>query len=366
MPKNMLKSFLLAALMIGGASLARADYSEAERQALQLTSKAIQADLAKSGLPSGLPIAVLPIRGKGDSSGYVLSLLKNAITGAGLNCVEGKEDDQVQEIFKEVEWDERKDDILDTNTIAKFGQLQAAKLLLYAFVNEVSDENGRGYADISYHVDNIQTKQHLWSGDIARRFYTPNQPDGPVDLSPEIRQAIKASFGKLAAGLRADGKLNGVNSVLIVPLAGDQDQFVTGLVVDNLSSTPYSPKQLDVRTLADARALLRDDPKAAGAILYGAVRDLSMRKMNDYADHTEYQINTSVQLAIQTSPDGNILWSDTVDTSTPYILKQTTWEMVQQYGPMVLARKWYVIVPLIAVAGLFVLVILMWMMRRSR
>jgi hypothetical protein len=69
--------------------------------------------------------------------------------------------------------------------------------------------------------------------------------------------------------------------------------------VESDFSTPYSPKQLDVRTLAEARALLRDEPKAADAILYGAVRDLSIREMNTYPDRIEYQINCSVQLGIQ-------------------------------------------------------------------
>jgi len=360
----MLKSLLLTALLMGGASLARAEYSDEARQALRLTGADIQKGLSSAGLPTDLPIAILPL--KSDPSGYVMGLLKTAVTGAGLQCVEGKEDDFVQDIFKEIEWDERKNDILDTNTIAKFGQLKAAKLLLYANLREVTGENGRGYAEIEVHVSSIETKRHLWSGVFARRFYAPSQPTGPVTLSPEIRQAIKASFSKLAMGLKAAGKLNDVHSVLIVPLAADEDQFVTGLVEDTLSSTPYSPKQLDVRTLADARALLRDDPKAADAILYGAVRDLSMRKLNDYPDHTEYQINASIQLAIQSSPAGNVLWSDTVETTTPYIVKQSWWEMVQQYGPSVLARKWYVVVPLVAVGAVLVLIVLMWMMRRSR
>jgi hypothetical protein len=155
----------------------------------------------------------------------VMGVLKTAVTGAGLHCVEGKEDEFVMNIWKEIEWDERKNDILDTNTIAKFGQLQAAKLLLYANIRDVAGANGRGYAEIEVHVSSIETKQHLWSGDFARRFYAPNQPVGAVDLSPSIRTVIKASFSKLAIELKAAGKLSGVRSVLLVPLAGDMDQF---------------------------------------------------------------------------------------------------------------------------------------------
>jgi hypothetical protein len=364
MKHRILKSLLLTAWFAGSVIAARADYPEEARQALRLTGADIQKDLGKASLPTNLPIAILLING--DTNGYVMGILKTAVTGAGLPCVEGKEDGMVQEIFKEVEWDERKDDILDTNTIAKFGRLQSAKLLLYAFVRDLSGTNGRGFAEIEVHISSIETKQHLWSGDFARRFYAPNQPAGRVELSPEIRQAIKASFSQLATELKTTGKLRDVHSVLIVPFAGDDNQFVTGLAEDSLSSTPYSPKLLDVRTLADARALLRDDPKAADAILYGAVRDLSMRVKNVYYDHTNYQINASVQLAIQASPAGDVLWSDTIESSTPYTLSQTTLEMAQKYGSNVLPYSSLIMVSFIVAGGLLVLIIFIRLMRRAR
>ena len=194
-------------------------YSQDARQALRLVGTDIQNALMKAGLPADSPIAVLPL--KSDPSGYVLGLLKTAVTGAGLHCVEGKEDEFVQEIWRQVEWDERKDDILDTNTIAKFGKLQGAKLLLYANVIEASGANGRGYAEIEVHVSSIETSQHLWSNDFARRFYDASLPVGLVDLKPEIRAAIQASFGKLPMSLKMAGKLRDIHSVLLVPLAGD-------------------------------------------------------------------------------------------------------------------------------------------------
>ena len=364
MKSRILQSLLLTFLFVGGAVAARAEYSDEARQALRLVGADIQNGLDKSGLPKDLPIAILPVTG--DTAGYVMGLLKGGVTGAGLQCVEGKEDAFVDQIWKEVEWDERKDDLLNTNTIAKFGQLKAAKLLLYAVVRDASGQNGRGYAEIEVHVSSIETKQHLWSGNFARRFYAPNQPVGRLNHTPEIQQTLKAEFSKLAVELKTAGKLRDVHSVLIVPLAGDADQFVTGLVQDNLASTPYSPKQLDCHTLADARALLRDDPKAADAILYGSVRDFSMRIMHEYWDHTEYQINVSVQLAIQDSPAGDVLWSDTLVSSTPYILKPTNWELLKKHGPWALAHKWYVIVPVIVLGGTVVLALFFWMMRRAR
>ena len=337
-------------------------YSQDARQALRLVGTDLQNALIKAGLPADSPIAVLPV--KSDPTGYVLGLIKTAVTGAGLHCVEGKEDEFVQEIWHQVEWDERKDDILDTNTIAKFGQVQGAKLLLYAKVIEASGANGRGYAEIEVHVSSIETARHLWSQDFARRFYDASLPVGPLELRPEIRAAIQGSFSKVPMSLKAATKLRDIHSVLLVPLAGDADQFVTGLAQDALSSTPYVPKQLDVRTLGDARALLRDDPKAADAILYGSVRDFHEETNQVYADHIEFMIYCSVQLTIQASPAGDVLWSDTIETMTPYPSPtKTNWEMSQQYAPSLLLYSKRLIVPAVVVIGLF---LLFRAMRRTR
>ena len=362
--KRTLCTLTLAASIAAVTTTASAAFPEEVRQALRLCSADIQAALAKSGLPQDAPIAILPL--KRDADNYALGLLKNAATGAGLQCVEGKEDPFVREVFKEIEWDERKDDILDPATLAKFGSLKAAKLLMYGMVREVSSGNGRGYAELEVHVSSIETKQHLWGSVFARRFYDPQLPVGPVDLLPEVRQAIGDSFNRLTTSLRAAGKLRDVHSVLLVPLAGDVDQFVTGLAEKTLAATPYSPKRLDVKTLAEARALLRDDPKAADAILFGAVRDLSRRVMHEYPDRTEYQINASVQLSIQASPSGDVLWSDTAETAQPYSVYLTWWEMVRKYGPFVLFHKWYLLTPLLVVLGLIILAMFFRAMRRAR
>ena len=107
MKTRILKPLLLAALFVGCVGAARAEYPEEARQALRLVGADIQKGLNKAGLPNDLPIAILPV--KGDTGDYALGILKTAITGAGLQCGEGKEDEFVDQIWKEVEWDERKD-----------------------------------------------------------------------------------------------------------------------------------------------------------------------------------------------------------------------------------------------------------------
>jgi hypothetical protein len=371
----MKKSFVLLTITVFTAMGALGvGFTETQRQALRLVGNDVESDLAKSGVPTTLPLAILPIRG--DREDDAMGVLKTAVTDAGLHCVEGKEDEQVQQIYKEVEFDERESDILDTNTISHFGQLHAAKLMLYGVIRDVSGDDQRAFVEIELHIYSIETKRILWSRTFTRRYYAPNPIVGPTEMTHEVRSAIENSFTNLPMSLQADGKLRDVHSVLIVPLAGDSDRFVTALAQDALSVSQCSPKQLDTPTLGDARALLRDDPKAADAILYGAVRDLSMRKMHDYVDHTEYEIDASVQLTIQAAPAGEVLWSKTVETATPYNVNMTGWEATKAYGPVVgvasvgilhlLLHSTIFWIAVGAVGAFVVLVVFLWFTRRAR
>ena len=79
---------LLAGILIAVRPAVCAELPVEARQALRLAATDIQSTLASAGsIPKNQPIAILPIRG--DDSGYVMGILKTALTGAGLQCVEG-------------------------------------------------------------------------------------------------------------------------------------------------------------------------------------------------------------------------------------------------------------------------------------
>lgn len=362
--KRQLFVLALAVAAITAPTDALAAFPEEVRQAMRLCSADIQAALARSGLPRDATIAILPV--KRDMDDFALGILKNAATAAGLNCVEGKEDPFVQEIFKEIEWDERKDDILDPATLARFGKLKAPKLLMYGAVRDATGGNGRAYAELEVHVSSIETKQHLWGQVFARRFYSAPDLVGLVEMDPDVRQLIRQSFERGIVSLQSSPKLNNIQTVAIVPLAGDFDRFVTGLVENMISKTRLLPKQLDTATLGEARALLRDNPQAADAVLYGAVRDLSRKLLNRYPDRDEFETSSAVQLTIQDAKTGNVLWSDLIEARGTDVRTLSWWEMLNRYGPFVLARKWYILWPIIALVALLVLALFFRMMRRAR
>jgi len=114
--------------------------------------------------------------------------------------------------------------------------------------------------------------------------------------------------------------------VAVVPLAGDIDRYVTQRATDILSRTHINPMNLDVRTLGEARQLLRDRPERADAVFYGALRDLSKRLLREEIMQNTYEVSAEVQLTIQSVSTGEILWSDTLEHVEEVVIRQTVEE----------------------------------------
>lgn len=339
------------------STTARAEYSTDVRQAIQQAVDKARESLMKAGLPSTETISVLPIRG--DEDRYVEGLLKNAVTSAGLTYVEGKSDPFWDELLIEIEWDERKEDILDPATLDKFGKLKSTQHLLYGTVREASASNRRIYVELELHLSSISTKQHLWGDLIAQRFYLPGDVTGLVELNREIRRLLETAIQAKAESIQKSPKLKEGLKVAMAPLAGDIDGYVGTLVENMLSSTPVTPSRVDAVTVGEIRQILRDAPDVVDAVLVGAVRDLSRELELKEPLRDLYELNAEVQVRIESAKDGSVLWSETISATgqeeevrTPLSVATANW-------------KW-VLIAAAVVLGIIVLFFMMASMRRSR
>ena len=268
---------------------------------------------ASSQIPSDKPIAILPLSGDGNDS--VLGLLKSALTSAGKTCVEGKEDPMWGEILKEIEWDERKEDILDPDTLDKFGKLKSAQYLMYGCVRRVASSERYVLVELELHISSISTKEHVWGGTFVRRHFAPGaEPDGALGIPAEVRLALVDGVkAKLAASLAKSAKLGSVSKVAILPVAGDIDQYAEGLFRDVLSKSSVTPVNLDVTTRAEARFAVREGGGKGDAIAYGALRDLSAKVVETKPTGEKTCAATmELQLWIERAATREIVWSDTV------------------------------------------------------
>ena len=313
MKKILVLFFLSAAMCI----FAQQGLPDDVRQALY--GAIDQSETALKAAPFGnKTVAILPI--PGDASGLVVGRLKNILTRQGFTCVEGKEDPMWKEIIKEIAWDERKDDILDSKTLVKFGKLKNAQILLYGKIRQIDRNDDRTYAEIELHATDIATKQHIWGGNFAARLYKNKAFQGIISLDNELRMLLKKNFSEAQKSIvqpETAAKLNQIKTVSVIPLAGDIDRYMTGLAVEMLSQTRHLPKMPEIPSLSQTRIFAKEHKIASDAIFYGTVRDLHKTKpvskvvgrgkMSD-----SYQVCADIQLFLEDVKTGVILWSKTI------------------------------------------------------
>lgn len=324
--KRTIFAALLAVFAVGAL---HAGINAAELVALAIKDTVAEAQTSLSvspGIPVGRPVAILPIAGDDDST--VLGLLKTALTDAGKTCVEGKEDPMWDAVLKEIEWDERKEDILDVATLDKLGALKSAQYLLYGCVRRLGVSERSALVEIELHATCIPTKEHVWGGSFVRRHYAPGEePDGAVQIPDEVRKAVIVGIrDEIGKSMAKSPKLGSVKRVAMLPIAGDVDQYGAGLFRDVLSASSVTPVNLDVTTRAEARFALREGPGAADAIAYGALRDIGARRVETQLTGEEtYSALMEMQLWIENGATREILWSDTVQFSKEFTVGPRGW-----------------------------------------
>ncbi len=299
-------------------------FSETERQAVRLVVDVAASDLAKSSMSKTEGVLILPVHG--DQDGFAEGLLKAALSGAGFNVVEPADQVVWKQILAEVEWTERKEDILDQATLLRFGNIQGARSVVYGSLLQVDQTTERVFAELALHAASLATRQHLWGGDFAQRYYLPGAVQGVTTLDQDVRSVLQTVMTKVEDSLKNSPKLTAGLTVVLVPLAGDQDGYITALVRDTLAGTQLAARDLNVRSAAQAQGLLRDDPAKAEAVLSGAVRELARASRQVSALQSNDEIRAAVQLTIQRPATGEIIWSGTFADQQTFTTESTIWE----------------------------------------
>lgn len=368
----MLLAGLAAGLVMAAGALAQEQVSlllqDRYRQAVQaaILEEARNA-LASAPIPSGTPVAILPI--PGDLDGWLVGQLKIALTQAGKNCVEGKEDPMWDEIIKEITWDEHKEPFLDPKTLDKFGKLQSAKILLSGAVRSLDFTDRYAYFEIELHASEIATKRHLWGAVCAKRQYVPGVEEvGRVeDLPAELRQEMQDGIrDKLVASLTRAAGLAGAGRIALLPLAADQRGYVGGLVRDSMTRAAVTTVNADWGTLSEARMGLRDPGSPADAVLHGSVRDLSFSRVETSPVTVKTELRAEVQLAIEKA-NLLVVWSDTITVANTHEDGKGLWASLVRLFPSLQAKPARAVwVPLLVLAGLVLLAKLLSAMTRVR
>lgn len=259
-------------------------------------------------------IAVLPMNGRYD---FLHGRIQSKLLAAGLTCVEGKNDPMWDEILKEIEWDERKDDILDATTIAKFGKLKAAQILLQCVKPEFHENTDRIYAQIELRAIDINTKEIIWTEIGVERFVIGKNVEGIVKLDQHEMDILQETIANAKASLLTpsmSAKLSNIKTVALIPICGDSDKYVTNLTLGMLAQTKLFPQNSPIPSLALVRSTIRDKKMNADAICYGALRALHKSVVSNTISGRKtlctYELVAEVQLFIEEAKTGNVLWAN--------------------------------------------------------
>lgn len=293
------------------AMLALSAFESTAYQALQAVNDDIVAALGKVKAFDGRTVAVLPVAG--DVNNGFGNMLRISFTKAGMKCVTGKDDPVLDEIVKEITWDARKSDMLDEKTISRFGKLKSAQIIVTGRVY-VSKDDRCVFAETELHATDIETKRHLWGDRFVTRYYLPGVKtvQGLSEIPVEVRKVIQEKLtAEIVRSIGGQKKLKGFDTVAFLPLAGDLDGYVANIIRDAVVKTALTPRNLDIRTLAEARLALNDKKFVADGLLYGALRDISLES-EEKGRKTVSKINVEIQACIEKAGTNEQVWSDTI------------------------------------------------------
>lgn len=315
--------------------------SDTLRQTIQEAVDRFGEALRASPVPGDVQITILPV--VGDRTGYVASLMKNAITAAGRKYVVAENDPEWKAIPGHVEWCERKGDILDKDTLLKFGALQAARILLVSEIR-VAQISDRGVlVEIDAHAVEARTAVHLWGGVFTRRRYVGAElPVKATDLPREVRDTLQNELlSKTVASLKDCAALAKYPRIAYVPLSADEDGYATDILREAFVKAGLTLVNLDVSSPSEARAILRDKPaNQADAFLYGTVRKLHEISVENKPQGvaTNYTVEWSV--SVETAGDRLQPYVATIQATGTVFHEGGWWDRVCHHLPFLRGRGW--------------------------
>ena len=253
--------------------------------------------------------------------------LKTMLNNAGYTCIEEKDDPFWNELINRIEWNERKEDILDPTTIMKFGKLKAAKVLFQCYTRHIDKNSDRVYVELDLRATEINTAKNLWSTTVSHRHYIGEKVQGIVAIDNNLAELLKKNFQFAHQSLISQfytEKLKNVRNIAVIPLSGDVASYLTQLTIEMISRTKYLPKHSPIPSLAEARIAVRDGLLGSDAICFGSVRSLHTTRPAETIQYEKktivysWNVVADIQIFIEDTK-GNILWSAAIRLNEPVV-----------------------------------------------
>lgn len=156
----------------------------------------------------------------------------------GLNAAPGifefytRDEQEFNLLVSEIEFGERREDVMTADTIQKFGKISGVDALLYGDVLDVSQAGGQTSVKISWYLSDVETGQQLSFGTVVG---TSKDIVPPQQLNKNAVEAVTALAEKLKSELATKTELKTCD-VVVMPMAGEQSGAVSRILASKLSS----------------------------------------------------------------------------------------------------------------------------------
>lgn len=119
-------------------------------------------------------VAVCPIWA--DQQRYVTEQAKAAVTIETPYRLFTRQDAEWDKLLAEIEWSERREDLMNPETVKRFGRIEGVDAILYGTVREwsLSVWSTRALCRLNLHLANVETGEIVWSsGEVQAEAYPP-------------------------------------------------------------------------------------------------------------------------------------------------------------------------------------------------
>jgi len=141
----------------------KADEAIALDMAVDQACKQIADDISGQTLPNIKNVAIMPLWGE-DKDQYVLETLKSRLTKTSLSVMV-RTDEEWNRLLGEIEWNTLREDIMNPQTVQKFGKIEGCDAILYGTVRQrsVNQWTFRAIVRMTVNLADVETGKIAWS-----------------------------------------------------------------------------------------------------------------------------------------------------------------------------------------------------------
>jgi len=143
-----------------------------------------------------------------------------------------RDEEEWDTLVDEIDFANRRSDVMDGESIQKFGRIQGVDSLLYGDIREARMVDDQAVVRLALTLAEVETGQILWSGNVEGEYSIIPEPQ---PLPENVRRAAINAAGDAAGRLRDWGEeREDTVQVFFLPLDGESGRQITDLIVGEI------------------------------------------------------------------------------------------------------------------------------------